>query len=517
VRKAGLRRIVLGLAILPLAAWGGLRYGALPYAVGRLAAAVQQAGYADITPVITGGLTLQARLQQGEQTILALQFSPVQLIGQYLGGHALALGQVTVTCPQAAQVAPAPLDGSARAAWLGQPLALPALPDLKIDELRLTCGDVEVGAELRLAGQQLHAQGQIRTPQGVFDVSALDWQLATDQLTASGSLKTAAMQADVTLSRQFKEGQPVLQAKLDSRDLKFQNQPIGLVVTVNQAQAAGLILPVSAELHSQERVLTLAGPLDLANAAATLNLSGGFKTDTLQLAGVRGTVLLNWQKDVQASSNNLAVQLLQPGGLPFTDVRAALKYAGHQLQVGQLQAKLFGGAVQVKPLRFEVPVQQVSADVAFDGLELEQLIKLGAVDGLDGQGQLSGQVPVQYAQGKLTLGAATLTAQQAGTIHYQPVVLPSFMAPGGQGALIGEIFKDFRYDGLELTLGGTLGDNLTLGVRLAGSNPSFYNGHAVVFNLNLSGALESLLTKGLQSFQFTPQALGELVREGERK
>jgi hypothetical protein len=86
------------------------------------------------------------------------------------------------------------------------------------------------------------------------------------------------------------------------------------------------------------------------------------------------------------------------------------------------------------------------------------------------------------------------------------------LAEGGQGQLLGQVFKNFAYDGLTLTLGGKLGDNLTLGARLEGRNPEFYNGRAVAFNLNLSGALDSVLKNGLANFHFSPEALKTMMQ-----
>ncbi len=218
------------------------------------------------------------------------------------------------------------------------------------------------------------------------------------------------------------------------------------------------------------------------------------------------------QQKLRITSSDLLL-----GGLPVSGLKADLAYVQGQIRVSCAVAKLLGGKVELLP--FVLTPSPLSADIVADvhNLDLAEVVKIANLEGLESTGRLSGQVPLTYAAGKLNIHLAELKAGAPGSLRYKPATLPSFMAPGGAGALLGQALGNFSYTDFSALLQGQPGDNLTLKLRLAGSNPDFYNGHSVVFNLNLSGALESVLKDGLSNFRMSPEALGALVeKEGTR-
>lgn len=530
-----LRRLFILVLLVPLALLA-LRWAVLPGAL-QLAqaqlqarlwpeAVIRQPGWAFTRP----RLEVYANAAASQPVMWAELGFTASLLASLAGSPVVFLPRAGFDCanwPKAE--ADTPIDWQR---WLKlEPIIMPALPagGLALGELVLTCAGVKLTADSVIIDSYgdavaLDLSGEVESTAGKIQLALnLQWDIQGDyeifgdisggllQLTAGSVLpipssyyRIAGGQAPL-----FK-----LTAGLESfalGDLQLSN----LTLNLNEAEKTGLRVPLQAQAKLGEQELKLTGQLDLPRLLVDADFTGALKLPALEAVGLKATIQQASLWPLKVPDNQqLSITALQLGGLPLTAVQARFGFAEGQLRLQQAGAMLFGGRVEVEPLRVRLPPVQLKATLNFKELDLSQLIQLGNVEGLGGEGRISGQVPVEYKNGRLSLGATELAALQTGHIRYQPIQMPSFMAPGGSGEMLGQVFSDFAYDGLTLKLGGTLGDNLTLGVRLAGKNPSFYNGHPVVFNLNLSGALESLLTQGLQSFRFTPEALGELVREG---
>jgi hypothetical protein len=418
-----------------------------------------------------------------------------------------------------------------------EPLPPPTLSNflLSSDEVNINCASLRYQTHKFSLLQQsngltLEADGFLRVAEQRFALSGglywpQDGAYATSLQLDGGPLQPAYNGVPalpfISLTQKFVDGKFVLTGTMNAASmplagLNFENFRLQL----NADQRPGTAVPLTANIKLGEQSLVLAGQLDLAKRSASATLTGGLKFGVAEAVGLKADILIPDLTKPTLAEQPFSLTALQLGGLPLTGVSGKLGYMAGQLSLNDAQGLIFGGRVQLSPTKIALPFNTLETTASFSELDLGQIIQLGAVDGLNGVGRLSGLVPITYTAGKLSLGAAELVAKSAGSINYNPAQMPGFMAEGGQGAILGQIFNDFRYDGLALKLGGTLGgqkgDTLTLGVRLAGSNPSFYNGHPVVFNLNLSGALESLLTKGLASFRFSPEDLAQLVKEGEK-
>jgi hypothetical protein len=520
------RRILLWSLVLILGLGLALRWLAVPYAARQLSAALEGVAGAGLTVELGGHWNLDLRILAPGQTLPVLQtaIAPVPLLVDLLFFQKLSLGPVQFSCPAAADTAPS----ADLRELLQRPVFIPALGTrqlvLKIGQLQ--CHGIEVsGAQLIL--QQSGGMWSLLTQDLVVDVAG--WRVpvfatAVGQVDGSYSvrLETGGSFGPLQISAgelmaELGRAEPKVYGALNIDKLVLPMLELSGTLRLNQAQQAGLILPVEVELNQDQQSLKLSGEIDAFKQTGSFRVAGDLTLGPAQATRLTSTINLTklWPLTIP-NGQPLSIAALQLGGLPLTSVSARYGFAENTLRIQKGSALLFGGRVELSATRVPLPPEKVEAVLTLAGLEISQLVQLGNVDGLYGEGRLSGQVPLRYENGKLTISPSEMNAEFPGHIRYQPVQMPSFMAPGGSGEMLGQVFSDFAYDGLSLKMGGTLGDNLTLGVRLAGKNPTFYNGHPVVFNLNLSGALESLLTQGLQSFRFTPEALGELVREGAK-
>jgi hypothetical protein len=170
---------------------------------------------------------------------------------------------------------------------------------------------------------------------------------------------------------------------------------------------------------------------------------------------------------------------------------------------------MMGGKVTLDPaiLKLGAPAQQILLNV--DKIALKSLFQLFAVAGLDGDGVLSGAIPVTLFPAGLAIDHAKLKAEGPGALRYNQTQAPAALANAGDSVKMAlSALSDFRYDRLEVDLDRKATGDTELGLHIAGRNPSFYNGYPVEFNLSVTGRLDEALRKGLAGYQ-----VPDMIRE----
>ncbi len=295
---------------------------------------------------------------------------------------------------------------------------------------------------------------------------------------------------------------------------------------INESEEAGLArIPLVGTLKpplSQAGALTLSGMINLEKRTANINLSGDFIHPHATINGLHAalSIPIQWPLQLETPQSFQAKTVLA-SGFPLTDVTGRFTYEDNTLNILSLSGQTLGGSVAIEKTRIKIPFKEIKTNVQLNHIELAQGLALAGVDGLDGEGTLSGILPISYANGKIQFDEGGLTALKAGTITYAPTNPPAFLQEGGQARMLADIFRDFRFKTLSMTLNGIPGaeksDTLTLGARIEGYNPSFYDGHPVSFNLTLSGDLDTVLQQGLKGLSLNPDGLRELVKMGEKQ
>jgi hypothetical protein len=204
---------------------------------------------------------------------------------------------------------------------------------------------------------------------------------------------------------------------------------------------------------------------------------------------------------------SLALEAVQ-AALPLTDglIRFAIE-DGKRLRIESGRLHLAGGTVEIGPtlLDAEPPAGSVRLDVR--DVDLALLMNLAGLDGLTGTGSLSGTIPVTLAPAGITIDAGTLKAAGPGVIAYAPATPPPALQGGNETVSLAlSALKDFRYKTLSLTLNRAPGGQTVLALHVEGSNPSFYNGYPVQFNINISGKLDQILRQSLVGYT-VPEAI----------
>jgi hypothetical protein len=190
-------------------------------------------------------------------------------------------------------------------------------------------------------------------------------------------------------------------------------------------------------------------------------------------------------------------------GLPLTDVLAAFRVEpGPRLMIETARLSLAGGEVTLPPVALDLVQPHTDLTLAVSNVDLAKLLELAQIEGLTATGNLGGQIPVTVGADGLVIRDAVLAASGPGTLRYAPSTTPSALLGGGESvALALQALSNFQYTDLKLTVNRATGGDTVALMQVKGRNPDFYGGHAVEFNLNVSGKLDQILNRGLAGYR----------------
>lgn len=237
--------------------------------------------------------------------------------------------------------------------------------------------------------------------------------------------------------------------------------------------------------------------------------------DTISLEGVN-TVLTatSLRPLVMPPGQLLAIGALQ-AGIPLQNgqIGFGIDRSG-VLSIDRADFTWAGGVVRAEPGRFALAEARRAVVLHAERLDLAQVLALAPVDGLQATGTLTGQLPVAFESGAFRLDQGTLAASGPGIIRYDPANPPAFLKSNGNAALLTQALANFHYTELSLTLDGAVGADMKASLHVKGKNPEFYDGYPVNLNLNISGALMSILRQGVGAYQLPDQVRERLEQFG---
>ncbi len=210
----------------------------------------------------------------------------------------------------------------------------------------------------------------------------------------------------------------------------------------------------------------------------------------------------------------VAVALLD-AGLPLTDgiVTFQLSPEG-TIDIDHAEWRWAGGTISAGAIRIDPAADdhEVVFDVA--GIDLAQVVALAEIGGLEATGLLSGRIPVSFSDAGVVIAGGVLEAGPVGgALRYKPDAAPSALRGAGEAAtLMLDALENFEYERLRVSLDRKADGDTVVGLHLRGANPSFYDGYPVEFNLNISGELDAMLQRGLESYRI-PDVIAERLRE----
>ena len=164
------------------------------------------------------------------------------------------------------------------------------------------------------------------------------------------------------------------------------------------------------------------------------------------------------------------------------------------------------GRAEPQSGRYRLPLQ-------FADLDLGKLSETAAIEGLAGEGHLSGLIPLEISDSRLRLTGAGLSNRGAGILRFRSEAALRALAAGGEPVeLMLKALEDFRYEELKLSADTSDGEELELFITTLGQNPAVLEGHPFRFNIRLTSNLPQLVEVLRQGSGLTRGVLGRLWR-----
>ena len=162
--------------------------------------------------------------------------------------------------------------------------------------------------------------------------------------------------------------------------------------------------------------------------------------------------------------------------------------------IEEVHTDVLGGRINVPLIRYDTRQQINSFGIEVEGLQLEQLAALESGSGVTATGLLDGVLPIILLPEGPQIPAGSLYARSpGGVVQFRGTTADSLKQSDPNVSLAMQVLNDFRYDKLQTDVTYQPDGELNLGLQFQGSNPTFFDGQATHFNLNLEYNLLDLL------------------------
>lgn len=219
----------------------------------------------------------------------------------------------------------------------------------------------------------------------------------------------------------------------------------------------------------------------------TRNLNGSVQlTDLLpiQTDGVQTITVAGINLDALKLEQGV-MEFSMPGDDTFILQRGEFPWFGGTIGVYDAKASFTGQA--------EIPLRAQNID-------LKQVLDYVKVEGLSGEGLLTGSLPLVFEDGRASIVNGVLKSEGPGIVRYTGAVSDQAAQAGENADVAFDFLRNLRYSSLEVTVDGALDGALKFGMRFEGvGDVSIRNGQLkdvpVIYRVNLAIENVDLLRK----------------------
>lgn len=185
--------------------------------------------------------------------------------------------------------------------------------------------------------------------------------------------------------------------------------------------------------------------------------------------------------------------------LVASDLNVKARYLDRELTLNRASLAIFGGEIALTPGRIDFGTTPMLLTLRLHDVDLSQLLDSLHYPHISGTGGIDGELPLQISAGAIDLQEGTLNGTRPGVLRYT--------GPADSENIAFKALRNLVYQNLQATVNYRPNGDYRLGLRLEGSNPEVLSGHALAFNLNISGQLPELLQKGMLAGDFEKTVL----------
>ena len=295
-----------------------------------------------------------------------------------------------------------------------------------------------------------------------------------------------------------------------SGTLKFDSGPDFPIEFAGNAQAQRWIITLpstSIKLTQLERLLRVAHfdlPTSIKLADGYINMQGevivddeitaemaisGYELDAsmLESSASKASFIFNtsYERTISASGPVSIESVALAGGIDVQHIKAGVNIENPEtFSLSKLYAEVFDGQLNIDSLRFsDNGIEDTTAELGH--INLAHLLAFADIDGLEGTGLLEISLPLGSDQTGIYIKNGLFNSSGPGRLAYTK----EGVAHGNIGL---QALENFQYQELSGTVDYQSDGSYRIALRLEGNNPDLYEGHPIVFNLNISGSLPEL-------------------------
>lgn len=173
---------------------------------------------------------------------------------------------------------------------------------------------------------------------------------------------------------------------------------------------------------------------------------------------------------------------------------------GHKnnIQIKTLTATIANGEISATP--FALPIgenskTESSTTLSLKNFDIATLVPLLDMNGLSGQGAISGTIPLRFSSNGIELTAAHIESTDGGVFSFAPETYPtSLQGDDSRMQTVREALKDFHFSTLSIAMSGPANGKMTTLLKTEGTNPVFGT-RPIHLNLNLEGDIAGVIRK----------------------
>ena len=203
-------------------------------------------------------------------------------------------------------------------------------------------------------------------------------------------------------------------------------------------------------------------------------------------------------------------------GLLFTDGEISYGVLPNgAIEIERAEWRFAGGRVRTAGA-LDLRAEEQALLMLIEDVDLARLLELVNLSGLEGQGRVSGRLPLFRSAGRLEIRGGRLATDAEGWLRYRAG--PEVGAVTSQQAGFADALRalrDFRYQSLEATLDGDPQGVVQIGLKLRGQNPTYFAGHPVDFNLNLEAPLTAAFRSARLGSEISESITRQLLPQAE--
>lgn len=211
----------------------------------------------------------------------------------------------------------------------------------------------------------------------------------------------------------------------------------------------------------------------------------------------------------------LSVARIDPG-VPMRDLDLRFRIlpgAPPKLAIRSGEVSLLDGQLSLAEVTLDPAAERIAVPLEARRLDLTALFKLIDIEGLAGEGDLSGRIPLVFAGGSVGIEGGHLAAEGPGTLRIRSEAARRLLASGGESTeLVLDALEDFRYSELTLDIAKDPAADPRLTLSMLGHNPAVLEGYPIRFNVNLEGRTGRLLDSLTEAYSLSNRLLLRLWR-----